>query len=165
LKAEGEFALVKQSLENAIETAGQPVNFGTMAHDHEIYMTLADTAVEMRDANALQKYAPHLEELADRDKHKLYLAIAYRALGVAHRLDGRHAESKTRLKQALDLFTRLGARWQMGRTLFELGEWNLTQPEKKIQAREYFSLALSLFEEIQALPNAERTQAVLDSLE
>jgi tetratricopeptide (TPR) repeat protein len=165
LKAEGEFALVKQSLENAMETAGQPVNFGTMAHDHEIYMTLADTAVEMRDTNALHKYAPHLEELAERDKHKLYLAIAYRALGVAHRLEGKHTEARTRLKQALDLFTKLGARWQMGRTLFELGEWNLTQPEKKIQAREYFSLALSLFEEIQALPNAERTHEVLKSLE
>ena len=148
-----------------METAGQPVNFGTMAHDHEIYMTLADTAVEMRDTSALHKYAPHLEELAERDKHKLYLAIAYRALGVAHRLEGKPTEARTRLKQALDLFTKLGARWQMGRTLFELGEWNLTQPEKKIQAREYFSLALSLFEEIQALPNAEQTHAVLKSLE
>ncbi len=136
-----------------------------MAHDHEIYMTLADTAVELRDANALLRYAPHLEELADRDKHKLYLAIAQRALGVAYRLGGRHTEARTRLKQALDLFTKLGARWQMGRTLFELGEWNLTQPEKKVQAREYFSLALSLFEEIQAVPNAERTRAVLNSLE
>jgi len=146
-------------------TAGQPVNFGTMAHDHEIYMILADTAVEMRDANALYKYAPHLEELANRDKHKLYLAIAHRALGVAHRLEGKHVEAKTRLKQSLDLFTKLGARWQMGRTLFELGEWNLTQPEKKIQAREYFSLALSLFEEIQAVPNAERTREAISSLD
>jgi|SRR5687768_5578998 hypothetical protein len=136
-----------------------------MAHDHEIYMTLADIAMETRDANALHKYAPHLEELADRDKHKLYLAIARRALGVAYRLEGKHIEARTRLKQALDLFTKLGARWQMGRTLFELGEWNLAQPEKRIQAREYFSLALNLFEEIQAVPNAERTRAVLDSLE
>jgi tetratricopeptide (TPR) repeat protein len=146
-------------------TAGQPVNFGTMAHDHEVYMALVDTAVEMRDAKALHQYAPHLEQLADRDRHKLYLAIAYRALGVSYLLEGRHTEARTRLKQALDLFTKLGARWQMGRTLFELGEWNLTQPEKKIQAREYFSLALSLFEEIQAVPNAERTREVLSSLD
>jgi len=146
-------------------TAGQPVNFGTMAHDHEIYMILADIAMETRDASALHKYAPHLEELADRDKHKLYLAIAQRALGVAYLLGGRHIEARTRLKQALDMFTKLGARWQMGRTLYELGEWNLAQPEKRIQAREYFSLALNLFEEIQAMPNAERTRAVLNSLE
>src|SRR5688572_861211 len=144
-------------------TAGQPVNFGTMAHDHEIYMTLADTAVEMRDADALRKYAPPLEKLADRDNHRLYLAIAHRALGVAHRLAGEHAEAENRLKQALGLFTKLGARWQIGRTLFELGELNLDQ--SNIKAREYYSQALGSFEEIRAVPNAERTREVLSSLE
>jgi tetratricopeptide (TPR) repeat protein len=152
-------------LENALGTAGQPVNFGTMAHDHEIYMTLADTAVELRDADALRKYAPSLEKLADRDHHKLYLGIAYRAMGVAHRLAGKPTEAETRLRQALELFTKLGARWQIGRTLFELGELNLDQSQKKTKAREYFSQALDTFEEIQAVPNAERTRAALNSLE
>lgn len=145
-------------------TAGQPVNFGTMAHDHEIYMTLADTAVEMRDSSALHKYAPHLEELANRDKHKLYIAIAHRAYGVAYRLEGKHAEAETRLKQALELFTKLGARWQIGRTLFELGELKLAQSEEKAKAIEYYSQALGSFQEIQAMPNAERTRAALNSL-
>jgi len=165
LKAEGEFALVKQNLENALGTAGQPVNFGTMAHDHEIYMTLADTAVELRDADALHKYAPELEKLADRDHHKLYLAIAHRAIGVEHRLAGEHTEAENRLKKALELFTKLGVRWQIGRTLFELGELNLEQPQKKIKAQEYFAQALGAFEEIQAVPNAERIRKVLNSLE
>jgi len=164
LKAEGEFALVKQNLENALRTAGQPVNFGTMAHDHEIYMTLTDTAVELRDADALHKYAPELEELADRDHHKLYLAIAHRAYGVAHRLEGKRAEAETRLKQALELFTKLGARWQIGRTLFELGELKLAQSGEKTKAIEYYSQALGSFEEIQAIPNTERTRAALNSL-
>ena len=145
-------------------TAGQPVNFGTMAHDHEIYMTLADTAVEMRDSSALHKYAPHLEELADRDKHKLYLAIAHRAYGVAHRLEGKHADAETRLKQALELFTKLGTRWQIGRTLFELGELKLAQSGEKAKAIEYYSQALGSFQEIQAMTNAERTRAALNSL-
>ena len=145
-------------------TAGQPVNFGTMAHDHEIYMILADTAVEMRDSSGLYKYAPLLEELANRDKHKLYLAIAHRAYGVAHRLEGKHAEAETQLKQALELFTKLGARWQIGRTLFELGELKLPQSEEKAKAIEYYSQALGSFQEIQALPNAERTRAALNSL-
>ena len=162
MKAEGEFALVKQNLENVLGTAGQPVNFGTMAHDHEIYMTLADTAVEMRDAEALRKYAPKLELLAERDNHRLYLAIAQRALGVGHRLAGEQAEAENRLKQALGLFTKLGAPWQIGRTLFELGELNLAQSNTK--AREYYSQALGSFEEIQAAPNAERTRAALNSL-
>jgi tetratricopeptide (TPR) repeat protein len=149
-------------LEKALGTAGQPVNFGTMAHDHEIYMTLADIAVEMRDADALRKYAPNLETLAERDNHKLYLAIAHRALGVAHRLSGENTAAENRLKQALELFTRLGTRWQIGRTLFELGELNLNRSNTK--AREYYSQALGSFEEVHAMPNAERTREVLNSL-
>ena len=165
LKAQGEFALVKQNLENAIGTAGQPVNFGTMAHDHEIYMTLADTAVELRDEDALRKYGPQLEKLASRDNHRLYLAIADRALGVRHRLAGEQAAAETRLRQALELFTKLGARWQIGRTLFELGELYLEGSEKATKAREYFAQALGSFEEIQATLNAERTRAALNALE
>jgi hypothetical protein len=160
LKAQGEFALVKQNLENALGKAGQPVNFGTMAHDHEIYMTLADTAVELRDAEALRTYAPELERLAGRDDHKLYLAIAHRAIGVAHRLAGEQIPAGARLRQALELFTRLDARWQMGRTLFELGELHVTDS----RSQEYYSQALAYFEEIRAAPYAERTRVALSSL-
>jgi tetratricopeptide (TPR) repeat protein len=135
-----------------------------MAHDHEIYMTLADTAVEMRDIDALHRYAPELEELADRDKHKLYLAIAHRALGVAHRLENKHAEAEARLKQALELFTKSGSRWQIGRTLFELGEIKLAQSGEKNKAIEYYSQALGSFEEIRAVPDADRTRKALNSL-
>lgn len=126
-------------------------------------MTLADTAVELRDVDALRKYAPHLEELAVRDHHRLYQAIAHRALGVGHRLAGERAEAEDRLKQALGLFTKLGTRWQIGRTLFELGELNLTHSPMK--ARDYYSQALGAFEEIQATPYAERTRVALNSLE
>ena len=143
-------------------TAGQPVNFGTMAHDHELYMTLADSAAELGDAAAIRQYAPPLEKLAERDDHRLYLAIAQRALGVELRLAGEHAAAETRLRQALGGFTKLGARWQIGRTLFELGEVNLTHSPTK--AREYYSQALGSFEEIGAAPNAERTRIALSSL-
>jgi tetratricopeptide (TPR) repeat protein len=163
LKAQGEFALVKRNLEHAMKTAGQPVNFGTMAHDHEIYMTLADIAAEMRDADALDKYASPLEKLAARDEHKLYLAIAYRALGVAHRLAGDYAEAENRFTQALQLFAKLGTRWQIGRTSFELAELHLNESNTK--ARQYYLQALESFEEIQAVPYAERTRAALNLLE
>ena len=134
-----------------------------MAHDHEIYMTLADTAMELRDIDALRKYAPALEKLASRDNHRLYLAIAHRALGVGHRLGGEHAEAENHLRQGLGLFTKVGARWQIGRTWFELAENQLTQSSEK--AREYYSKALGAFEEIQAAPNAERTRVALNSLQ
>ena len=133
-----------------------------MAHDHEIYMILADTAMELRDIDSIHKYASALETLASRDNHRLYLAIAQRAIGVGHRLAREHEEAQDHLRQALGLFTRVGARWQIGRTLFELGENHLAQSHEK--AREYYSQALGAFEEMQAAPNAERTRAVLNSL-
>lgn len=142
--------------------AGQPVNFGTMAHDHEIYMILTDTAVELRDADALRAYASELERIAERDHHSLYLAIAQRALGVGHRLAGERDAAETRLGEALRLFTQLGARWQIGRTQFELGELYLTHSPAK--SRECFSQALGSFEELQAAPDMERTRVVLNSL-
>ena len=125
-------------------------------------MTLVDTAVELRDEDALRKYSPNLEKLASRDNHRLYLAIAYRALGVGHRLAGEHVAAETRLRQALGLFTKLGARWQIGRTLFEMGE--LSQTHSHTKAREYYSQALGSFDEIGAVPNAERTRIALNSL-
>jgi tetratricopeptide (TPR) repeat protein len=142
--------------------AGQPVNFGTMAHDHEVYMTLADTAAELRDVEALRNYAAPLEHLSERDSHRLYLGIAHRALGVLHGLAGEHAAAERRLLQALDLFTELGARWQIGRTQFELGELNISLSPQK--AREHYSQALASFEEMQAAPDAERTSLALSSL-
>ena len=142
--------------------AGQPVNFGTMAHDHEIFMILTDTAVELRDADAIRQYAPELERLAARDDHRLYLAIAQRALGAAHRLAGDHEAAESRLGAALTLFTQLDARWQIARTQFEFGE--LYFNHSPAQAREYYTQALSSFEELRAAPDIERTRVVLNSL-
>ena len=134
-----------------------------MAHDHDVLMTLADTAVELRDADALRQYAPLLEELAARDGHRLYRAIAHRAWGVAHRLAGDHAESEVRFNRATELFRELGTRWQIGRTLFEMAELDLARSNADA-AREYFSRALAAFEELQAVPDAARTRARLKSL-
>jgi tetratricopeptide (TPR) repeat protein len=148
-------------MESAIARAGQPVKRGTMAHDHEIYMTLADTAAQLRDADALREFTPALEELARRDNHRLYLPIAERAWGVAQRLAGESAEAETRLNHALEMFGELSARWQIGRTLLELGELELARntPER---AGEYFSRALAEFEALGAMPDAARVRAILE---
>jgi hypothetical protein len=142
--------------------AGQPVNFGTMAHDHEVYMILTDTAMELRDADAIRRYAPELEKVAARDDHRLYQAIAQRALGVAHRLAGEGEAAESGLSAALALFTRLGARWQIGRTQLELGE--LYSAHAAVKARGYYSQALGAFEELGAAPDMERAQLALSSL-
>lgn len=134
-----------------------------MAHDHEMYMTLADTAVEVRDAAALKKYSPLLEELARRDDHKLYLAIAYRARGVEQRLAGKMKQSEEMLKQSLELFGEFGARWQTGRTLLELADLELAR-SKKAKARQYLTEALAAFDAVRAIPDAARASRLLNSI-
>jgi tetratricopeptide (TPR) repeat protein len=152
--AEGEFALVRQYLEIALNKTASWVG------EHDLYAMLADAAAQQRDVAALQQYAPLAEELAARYDHKLYQAIAHRAWGVAHRLAGKYAEAEVRLKQALDLFQQLATPWQIGRTLFELGEVALSRTENTA-AQKHFSRALVAFEELGALPDATRTREKL----
>ena len=152
-------------METALKTSGQPVKRGTMAHEHDVYTILADIAAQQGDAAALRQYAPLAEELAARDGHRLYLAIAHRAWGVARRLAGPsgYVEAEAQLNQALEVFQQLGTRWQAGRTLAEMGELALARSNAGA-ARDCFSQALAAFEAMQAVPDAARTRAVLKSL-
>jgi len=95
-----------------------------MAHEHIVYMMLAESAVQARDALGLEEYTPRLEALAARDNHRPYLAVALRAWGVLHRLRGDPDQALERLNQAFEIFQELGFRWQIGRTCFELESWS-----------------------------------------
>ena len=138
----------------------QPVKNGSMAHEHNLYMLLTEAAAQRGDASALRQYAPLLEELAAREDHRFYLAIAQRAWGVAHRLAGEFAESEARLNQAAQLFREYGAHWQLGRTFFELGELGVARADPDM-ARQSFAQAVAEFEAIGALPDLERTRAAI----
>ena len=138
-------------------------SFAWWVGDHDIYATLVDMAVLQRDEAGIRQYAPQAEELARRYGHTLYQGITHRAWGVAHRLAGEYPEAETRLNQALDLFNGLNTRWQIGRTLFELGE--LARVQKDIAAaREYFARAQVEFKEMHAAPDAAQTKAALEGL-
>ncbi len=134
-----------------------------MAHEHDMFMLLTDAAVELRDAAALGQYALQLEELATRDDHRLYQAIAQRGLGVAQRLEGYPPASEERLNRAMELFVELDARWQIGRTLCELAETKLSRSDPT-GARHCYLRALKLFELMQAKPDIERTQTALEAI-
>lgn len=163
MQAQGEFALVREELESALELPGQPVKRGTMAHRHIIYMMLADAAAQARDATILPRYASMLEELADRDRHQPYLGVAHRAWGVGHRLNGAYADAQERLKQALAIFDQCDATWQMGRTLFEIAELALAQSDEA-GAHQHYSRALAAFEAMKAAPDIERTRLAMNAL-
>ena len=140
-----------------------PLKWGTNPHDHDLYAILADTAARQRDLAAIQKYAPLAEELAMRDDHKLYRAIAHRALAVAHCIAGEYPEAETRLNHALELFQPLGTRWQIGRTLIEFGELERMRHNNRV-AHDYFSRALTEFEAMRAAPDAASTCARIQNL-
>jgi hypothetical protein len=148
---------MKEKLEGALSLEGQPVKRGTMAHEHIVYMMLADAAAQARDLAGLQQYAPLLEELARRDDHQPYLAVADRAWGVAHTLDGRYDEAETRLQQALGTFEGMNARWQIGRTQVELAELNRARGNADA-AESHFAAALAEFKALGAAPDHERTR-------
>ncbi len=159
--AEGEFALMKTHLDAALDQ-----NVSTAApygSDHDVYSLMADAAVQRRDLTALREYAPLAEASARRVDHRLDLAIAHRAWGVAHTLAGEYSQARQRFQQALDLFAPYQVPWQLGRTQYELGL--LASAEKKTaEAREHLSRALAAFEEMHAAPDAGRTRAALEDL-
>lgn len=160
LQAKGEFAEVKKRLEPAIELSGQPVKRGTMAHKHIVYMMLVDSAAMENDTDTVLKFGPLLEELAMRDQHMPYLAIAYRSYGVVHKVKKEYEQAIARYHQALEIFDGLGMTWQKGRTLYELGDLAKRAGENG-KAEEYLAKALELFEGLKAKPDIERTKFAL----
>jgi tetratricopeptide (TPR) repeat protein len=159
--AEGEFALMQQHLEAALKLSSEAG--AAPAGDHDVYAMLVDGAAQQRDPAGLQKYAALAEQTAARIDHKLHLAIAQRAWGVTLTLTGEYPQAEVRFKQALDIFSAYPAPWQIGRTLFEMGELARLQL-KTGQARDYYSRALGAFEELQAAPYAVRARAAIEHL-
>lgn len=157
MMAAGEFALARQNLEAALKTPSEWIG------DHDLYAMLVDVAALQRDEATIWRYAPPAEELARRYSHRLYQAIAQRAWGVAYRLAGDYSEARVRLNQALELFSQLNTRWQIGRALFELGELAAAQANT-VTAIDHFSRALAAFEEMRAASDVTRTRTALEGL-
>ena len=130
---------------------------------HRYYVLLADAAARQRDLEGLRKYAPLAEESATHIDHKLNIAIAKRAWGVAHTLVGEYSQAEECFKIALEIFSSYPAAWQIGRTLFEMGELTRLRKEKK-KARDYYYRALGVFEELHAAPYAALARAALENL-
>lgn len=157
MKAEGEFAQVKQHIEEALKT---PPLFLT---DRVLLLSLVDVAGEHAKIETLIKYVPMVEEDLNDTNHPLHKAIYSRAAGVLHTLQGDYQQAEEKLGQALEEFQGLGALWQIGRTHHELGQLDIAQKNPS-QAKEHFSDALKAFEKIRAVPAIERTKVVLQNI-
>jgi tetratricopeptide (TPR) repeat protein len=150
-------------LEEALTKFETAYSVITPTTDSDLYAMLTDAAMQQYDLASLLKYAPQAEELSIRHGNVLYQAIAHRAWGTAYRLTGEYEQAEIRLNHALQLFQSLGTRWQLGRTIYELG--HLAMARKNIPtARRHFNDALMEFEKMKAAPNAERVRVILTQL-
>jgi tetratricopeptide (TPR) repeat protein len=158
MTGEGEFVLIKHHLESALHASAAWMG------EHDVYATLVDAAAMHCDEAAIRQYAPPAEELAIRHGHRLYQAVIDRAWGVAHRLAGEYNDAAARLNQALEILRGLNARWQIGRTFYELGQLAAVQMDRDA-AHAYFSDALAHFEVMHAAPDIAKARAALATLE
>ena len=134
-----------------------------MAADLDMYIMAVDSAARARDEARLNKYLSAAEESAARANHVLYLAVARRARGVAHRMAGELEEAADQLAEAVNEFRSLDTPWQIGQTLLELGEVELSR-EHRQAASAHFTEALNAFEALGAVPDAERARAELRAM-
>ena len=156
--AEGEFADVRNHLEEVLSHSAEWVG------DHDLYAMLVEAAVGEENLEVLKKYAPLAEETAVRYGHNLYQAIANRSWGVAHRLADEFSQAEDRLNRALVSFQNMGTRWQVGRTLVELGLLNYARGELAL-AGDFFRKALVEFARLAASRDTKRVQALLEGFD
>lgn len=152
--AEGEFALIRDHIEQALEAPTDPARWGSAATEADLYACLADAAVEAMDPLALERYAPLALAAARHIEHRLYLAVAARAEGARLYATGRPAESLDAFTRALTSFDDLGTRWQSGRTLV-LRAGSLAALGRQDDARADRRRAIDLFTAIGADPAAQ----------
>jgi len=157
LKAEGEFAQVKQFLDEGLSRITE------INPDMVFYSLLVDTAVLEEDAKNLKEYTPRLLDQANQNGHKLFKAVALRSLAVADRLDGKYKPAQNQLEEAEAIFQDMETNWQLGRTYYEFGQLMVAQ-DNPAEAKKQFEKAVHCFESIGALPDAERTQFAIESL-
>ena len=137
----GEFAQVKEQLKAASEKPSigwKPVG------DHEVYVLLADIGAINKDKELLSAYALRSDEISLSLKHHLYHAITLRALAILDWLDHDFTRAEERLKESWQLFQRLETHWQIGRTLYDLGELS-DGIGKHDEAKSYFTQAQAAF--------------------
>lgn len=156
--AQGEFALINQHLATAMQKP--PIGWNPVG-DHEIVVMMADTAAVQRDLDALTGTAAQAEGISRQLGHQLYHAVSLRALGIGEWLRGNHPRGGAHLLEALEIFQKLEAHWQTGRTLYDHAEM-LAGQGRVSEAGAYYQRAVGEFERMQAQPFVDRARAALD---
>jgi len=130
--------------------------------DVEPELVRAKIIVTQGETRALRD-AVMVEEKLHDGQNRRNLARARRVAGQAMMGLGELEQAEPKLREALALFEQLDTPWQQGRTMAALGELWRRRGEATL-ACGYFSRALVIFEQMQAVPDAARTRLTLESL-
>ncbi len=161
--AEGEFALVREHLDKALQGSNDPVRWGSAVTDLDYDVFYADASARARDRVGLERFTEKAEHGAERLGHRLYMGIARRARGVLLLLDGQPKQAIARYDEALTIFAPLRTRWQMGVTQAERAQAHATLGDLA-SARSDWGQALAAFDSIGARPAAEDARRALAGL-
>ncbi len=99
-------------------------------------------------------------EHARRSGGRHYVALNSRALGIHRREHSRLDEAEALLTEAVGLFRALDCRWELGKTLRELALLRRAQGRAE-DATRLLQEALTAFEALRALPDVDRTRALM----
>lgn len=141
---QGEFAQAREHLMAAIE---KPSIGWNPVGDHEVSVLLADIGAMHRDIPLLAAYALQADEISLSLDHHLYHAIALRALGILDWLNGESAQAAARLTESCRIFQQIDTRWQLGRTLSDLGEVSAGLGRSE-EAESYFARSRNILEDM-----------------
>jgi len=89
-----------------------------------------------------------------------YVALGSRSLGIHRREHGRLDEAEALLAEAVTLFRTIDCRWELGKTLRELALLRRAQGRPG-EVDSLLHEALGHFEALRALPDIERTRALM----
>jgi hypothetical protein len=144
-----------EDLRTALAKNRMPTRWGSVANRHDLLTLLAETAARAEDRAALEEFALSASEVARGYGHRLYAAIADRALGVLARLQGDPDAARIRFHSALQAFEDLGTGWQAGRTQGELAVLEQEHGSSD-ESQRWLERALASFEVVQAAPDRLR---------
>jgi len=144
----------RKVLEEGIRVADTPLaklEFNTLA---------LELASEVKEWRHIDELGADSLERARRGSAKHYVAQNCRALGIHRREHGRLDEADALLGEAEALFRALDCRWELGKTLRELALLRRAQ-ERSDDAARLIQEALTHFEALGAVPDVERTRALM----
>jgi len=133
------------------DTPFAKLNIHTLALDFASQARVWEYVVELGD---------DVLDRARRSGGRHYIALTCRALGIHRREHGRPDEADAFLTEAAELFRAMDCRWQLAKTLLELALLRRAQYRSDEAAR-ILQEALAGFEALRAVPDVERTRALM----